>query len=827
MSDLRTALADELGAKVKRYGVVVWDDPAREYEGVAGQVAPGDAVFERWSGSFYGLRRSIEPLLSQSTPPRLVVYLPCQVPDDDPLAEARDSGVVFTRRLNTLVERALNGRLTPARIEKIGRQAETIEQAEASLEGSDDTADARLVAIVGASSSAGMVHRLLTSTFDQKLDEADLWDSVNSFLAAATGLAADRLRGRELRRDVFRGMVLGVLKATLGDLPDSLPAVESPTSRQLSTIEEAIGSLRGQSAEDYRILARAVDAELGLADRLEWDIRLMTCDVTPAVDEVALDAALGLLDSGRHREAGEIAATRLASSWWARPGQSSDATLEARWRIAAALADVHTRVESRPPANATFSNLLDWYVGEGWRVDASHRRIESLRAVMPIDTESLDRAFQNARSAYQGWLEALLQDVSGAAEGADPGTGIGSQRDIHRLVDQAERPAVYVWVDALRYELGEALVDRLRQLPAVVDIQPALATPPTLTPVGMASLLPDAAVHMSLGLAGNKVRVRFRDDEVRSVSDRVARLEQRHGTIANLRLTDAVQHGNDWLERQAESSNLVLVRSQEIDHRGESDLLACSWGDFDNVLTVLTTLIARFLNIGVRSVVVSADHGFLALSKELGPDRLVDPPSTGSGELHRRVWIGRGGTTTEATVRVPVASFGIPSDLDLIIPKGLGVFRSGGGLQFFHGGLSPQELIVPVVTVKAVAASTEAPRAISATVAGDRVTTGVVVVTLRVDGEPDLFGTSTRVRVQLTERNEPCSRIIGGDDVDPATGTVEVATQRPRTVTLQITRNLAAGSRLSLDVIDASTGTRLSRTPVEAAADVIVEDDLG
>ena len=145
----------------------------------------------------------------------------------------------------------------------------------------------------------------------------------------------------------------------------------------------------------------------------------------------------------------------------------------------------------------------------------------------------------------------------------------------------------------------------------------------------------------------------------------------------------------------------MLVRSQEIDHRGESDLLACTWGEFENVLTVLTTLIARFLHIGVRSVVIAADHGFLALSRELGTDRVVDPPGTGKGELHRRVWIGVGGTATDATVKVPIASFGIPSDLDLIIPKGLGVFRTGGGLQFFHGGLSPQELIVPVVTVTA------------------------------------------------------------------------------------------------------------------------------
>ena len=829
MSDLRAALAEELSAKVNKYGIVVWDDPAREYTGVAAEVAPTDAVFERWDGSFYRLRRAVEPLLSGGSRPRLVVYLPCPSPSGDPLAEARDAGSEFTRRLNTLLERALKGRLTSARIDQIGRQAETIEQAEAVLEGSDRGVDARLVAALGVSSPSDMVRRLLTPASDHVLDEGDLWGSAASFLADATGTVPSGKRGDDLRGDVFREMVLRILDAAAGELPDSLPSIEPPaTARQLRIAEEAIALLRnGPEADQYRQLARNVDLQLGLSSRLTWDRRLASCDITPAVDEVAFDAAIGMLAAKGHQEAGGLASIRLGSSWWARPGRSGETGVEARWRAVAALADLHDTARARPADIRHMADLLDWYVEAGWRVDAAHRRVESLRSVLPIDSDSLDQAFQEGRAVYEKWLEDVLVAVSAAASDADPGSNISSQRDIHRRVESSDDPTVFVWVDALRYELGQALVDRLRQLPAAVDIRPAVATPPTVTPVGMASLLPDAAVHMRLVLAGSKVRVKFRDDDVKSVSDRVARLEQRHGTVANLRLTDAVQRGNEWLRGQVESSDLVLVRSQEIDQSGESDLLACTWGDFDNVLTVLTTIVARFLYIGVRTVVIAADHGFLALSRELGTDRLVDPPSTGTGELHRRAWIGTGGTVTDATVKVPIASFGVRSDLDMIIPKGLGVFRAGGGLQFFHGGLSPQELIVPVVTITAHTTPSEPARSITASLSGSRITTGIVVITMAVEGEPDLFGTTTRVRVQLTEGNEPCSRLIGGDDVDPTTGTVEVTTQQPRVVTLQITRNLQAGTSLNLDVIDAATGTRLSRSPVEVAANVTVEDDLG
>ena len=547
MSDLRNALADEISAKVAKHGIVVWDDPAREYASVAAEVVPADVVFEHWDGSFYRLRRSVEPLLSGGSPPRLVIYLPCASPTNDPLAEARDAGSVFTRRLNTLVERALDGRFTPGRIDEIGRQAETIEQAEVVMEGSDQGADARLVAAVGSSSPSDMVRRLLTPAFDQALDDGDLWSAAVTFLAEATGAKKSEDRRDDLRRSIFRNMVLRILEAAMGDLPDSLPSPDPPsTNRQLRIMEEAIALLRnGPDADHYRELARGVDSELDLSSRLEWDNRLASNDITPSVDEVAFHAAMGMLEANQHREAGDLARQRLGSSWWARPGRSSETRVEAKWRAAAALADLEDATRSRPTGMQSLSDLLDWYVDAGWRADAAHRRVESLRSVLPIDTDSLDHEFQAARAAYEKWLEKVLVTVSTVASDADPGTSIASQREIHRRVESSDGPTVFIWVDALRYELGQALVDRLSHLPADVDIQPAVATPPTLTPVGMASLLPDTAVHMNLALSNSKVRVRFGDDDVKTVSDRVARLEQRHGNVANLRLTDAVQRGNE------------------------------------------------------------------------------------------------------------------------------------------------------------------------------------------------------------------------------------------------------------------------------------------
>jgi hypothetical protein len=185
------------------------------------------------------------------------------------------------------------------------------------------------------------------------------------------------------------------------------------------------------------------------------------------------------------------------------------------------------------------------------------------------------------------------------------------------------------------------------------------------------------------------------------VADRVARLRAGRGGKVLDRTLDAVaRQGEKELKRAFGDADLLLVRSQELDSAGESGMLNAAWSQFNAVLEMLRNLVARLGQAGVRRIVITADHGFVTLSRGLGPDRAIDPPTGGTGDLHRRGWVGKGASATPSTLRTPLASTGVPSDLDLIVPRGLAVFRAGGSKQFFHGGLSPQELLIPVIVVE-------------------------------------------------------------------------------------------------------------------------------
>ena len=192
--------------------------------------------------------------------------------------------------------------------------------------------------------------------------------------------------------------------------------------------------------------------------------------------------------------------------------------------------------------------------------------------------------------------------------------------------------------------------------------------------------------------------------------------------------------GERALGNAIEDADLILIRSQEVDSAGESGLLSVAWSHFQTVIGLLANVIARLAQCGVERVIISADHGFIALSQSLGAQRTVDPPAGGAGITKRRVFVGRGATPHQATARVPVASCGIPGDLDLIVPRGLAVFRAGGARQFFHGGLSPQELIVPVIVVEPRRAPEPQKLKVGITVAGGRITTGIFAATISFDG---------------------------------------------------------------------------------------------
>jgi hypothetical protein len=322
-----------------------------------------------------------------------------------------------------------------------------------------------------------------------------------------------------------------------------------------------------------------------------------------------------------------------------------------------------------------------------------------------------------------------------------------------------------------------------------------------------------------------RLRVSVDGTAIAGVPPRVERLRAAHGEVADFPLNDIFEYTETELRSRIEGARLVLVRSQEIDEALETDKVAAARSYVRDLGTLLARAVARLRHVGISHAVIAADHGFLLLSGPVGPERSIEPPG-GEGELHRRCWVGRGGAASGSTLRAPLAELGVGGDLDLVVPRGFGVFPAGGARRYFHGGLSPQELLVPVLDVR-FAAVAEQPGGLVAEVPDRRIVTGVF--SARVELKRNLFSDAAVLRV-VGRRKAPegeVARVAAGIGFDPVTGTITVSVEEPAIITLRVTASLKKGERVVLELYDAGTDRLVaSSEAARVVTDVRVDDEL-
>lgn len=830
-SPIRLKITSELDRAVRQAGVVIWQDEHREYVAAAQSIAPADVPFVAYAGSWYGLRREVEHLLAAEKPPALVVYASAAAPTDDPLAEIRALGKQFKHRLSTLVRQSLAGQLAVARIDQIARDARTLDEAEAAVGGSG-SADVRLMSILGSDDTVQMALAVLDGSKDDAVDRENAWSDVAKMLGASFGGLPTGVRD-ELRSSFAQQILLSEMAHAAGELSADLASVWAPpTADQRRRADSLIQTWRyaPKWSATYRDLAVHVDQLLDLKSALVRVDGLDTCFAVPSIESLCMAEVARQLEAGDFGAANVLAEKRLleANPWRdERPGQSSTRWSD-QWRAVTAVTALHRSLLDHTVPSGALPSLLDWYVRTAHSVDLAHRRLELARGAL-ASHGILEQHIAKVRSAYENWVDSLARAVaSNLSRDGLSGVTQFPQGEIHdRFVKIAEGPTAYVWVDALRYELGVELVEAIQSdISEHVVLYAATAGAPTITKVGMTNLLPAAAERLSVEIDDGQLSVAIGDHQVTTVEHRVEMLRAAHGHVANLDLGTVSQQGETELKRAVKGADLVLVRSQEIDAAGESGLLNTAWPQFEATKQDLANAVAKLGQLGIRRVVITADHGFVALSQSVGDARTIDAPIGGDGELHRRCWVGKGGTTADGTVRIALAELGIRSDLDIIVPRGLAVFKAGGGKQFFHGGLSPQELIIPVIVVDLEPVQEPQKLDISVTIAGGRITTGVFAATVEFLGDLFTDAVTFRVVVRGGTDNESVARVVSGDGYDSESGSVTIAPGKPTVLTFQVVSNLQRNSQVELQVVDARTGRRIAESTAPVAAAVVVEEEL-
>ncbi|MEO7591831.1 MAG: PglZ domain-containing protein, partial [Byssovorax sp.] len=397
--------------------------------------------------------------------------------------------------------------------------------------------------------------------------------------------------------------------------------------------------------------------------------------------------------------------------------------------------------------------------------------------------------------------------------------GILHQTRIHsEVVANQPKPVAYFFVDAMRFEMGVELSERLPGT-AEVAIRPAIGALPSITPIGMAALLPGASSSFSVVEQNDKLGAKIDGTFLPDLASRKKLAAARVPGMVDLSLDEVLSLPASKLAKKVEGAPLVLVRSQEIDHAGEAGFTSQARLVMDNVIDNLARAMRKLAVAGVEHSVVTADHGHLFYGVNRDESMRIDAPGGKQIELHRRCWMGRGGSTPHRTRRAKAADLGYDSDLDFIFPVGAGVFKGGGDLSFHHGGTSLQEMVIPVVTVRLKLRPSNRPQAGPVTVsdAPEKITNRIFSIKLSLGGKNyDLFGaTSMTVRPFLVTKDKQvgAAGMATEAELDRTTGCVKLVPGKVATVAFLLSDDQV--STLRVIVQDPTTDAELYRSPTE------------
>ncbi|TIL82952.1 MAG: PglZ domain-containing protein [Mesorhizobium sp.] len=576
-------------------------------------------------------------------------------------------------------------------------------------------------------------------------------------------------------------------------LPDALSNVPKAPEAARPLVEYLCDTLRNdaKSRNEYIARAEAVEDDLKLPGACAGIVDLGVRDTFPFEERTFLAGAVNTLIAEDIDEARGIV-SRHASSVWRSKGES-----QAQWGLIESGLKLVEGCEDADRELAENARSLDMLIGHYStslrEVDRLHREFEQAVAdYIPSDT-SLSVAVDHCRKRYAKLIEKVQSLFAKQLETSGwPPQGRLSNRDVfdtvvEPMLKESGRRVALIMVDALRYELGVALHRQLAETEQA-EIKAVCAQLPTVTPVGMASLLPGAGAGLRLIKDGDGFHVTLNESKMASVANRMEVVRARFGDrFMESQLTSFVRSKSEL----PKSVELLVLRTVDIDAHLEnapSETLT-TLNLIHQSLKSIRQGVHRLKNEHFSDVIIATDHGFM-LNAHAEAGDVCSKPSGSWTVVHDRALLGEG-EADAANFVLTAEKAGVRGDFAKVGgPRSLAPYRKG--LLYFHGGASLQEAVVPLITVRLK--QVKQPQIAAAKVVlsykngARRVTTRLPVVDLAVEGE-NMFSLGETFEI-LLEAHDKKGEVVGeakrGGPADVATGVITARSGEKIQVTVKM-----------------------------------------
>lgn len=836
MATIKTFIQQEvLLPRLKKAGVMVVYDPDRRYRELCLELADENrVVVDATESSIESREQALATLQAMGQPgakiANMLVYVPAKPPvtdedkQRDPFSIYMACGAVFPEgdgdEYLSLCLRAKADHATEIRRIFADNANPSFDVIDAVGGGAGWP---NLQATLKVESARDILFALLAPSDKQlsALKDSDAWVSEAKELLANTlglKLKTKSKNWSPIADELWRFLLFSEFAFDLpGELPDALANVPRAAQEARPLVEDLCDRLRDSTVNRPLYIERAesIEKELALREACEGIEDLGVRDTFPFEERSFFAQAVDALKRDNVDKLRQVLGRHTSSVWTGRgENQAQWQLIEAAVKLVEACEDADRQL---PEHARSQESLIDFYTSSMREVDRLQREFEQAERDLLIKQDGVEDAVPHARAAYrklvdkvQGLFVRHLEQSGWPPAGRLANADVFDKLIAPKLLESGRRVAILL-IDALRYELGVELEKQLVD-DAQVEMQAAFAQLPTITPVGMASLLPGAGSDLRLVRKDDQMVVCLGDQTLPQVTQRMEVLRRRYGDrFAETGLAEFVR-GKAKVD---DSVELLVLRSTTIDQHMESTP-EMALRLIHESLKSIRVAVHKLRELGFNDAFIVTDHGFY-LNTATGPGDVCAKPQGNWLTLHERMLLGDG-TPDAANFVIPAERLGIRGEFNQVAgPRAMIPYRAGGW--YFHGGASLQEAVVPVIVMRLQAAEGKTaklpPITISYKRGAKKITTRLPVIEVSA-GAGDLFSMGTVFEVLLEARDRK-NNVVGeaklGGVVNPATQTLSIKPGQTLSVTLRM--DLEFEGKFTVKALDPATLTTYGKLDLE------------
>lgn len=360
------------------------------------------------------------------------------------------------------------------------------------------------------------------------------------------------------------------------------------------------------------------------------------------------------------------------------------------------------------------NNIWHEYVSDYYRMDTYYRKFhltvhkEGQKSYQSeLHDLFIDIRDKKVENLYTHWfLEKLGENWTKACASDLENFGyikeVEKQEDFYENKIRKANNRIYVIIsDALRYDVAVSLTEELKKKSrSETNISNMQAIFPTITKFGMAALLP----HKEITIEKTKnedLKVLIDGQPTDSIY-REKILQNANKESIVLKASDLMNMKGSLFEEKVKGKSVIYIYHDTIDemgHNSENKIFAACQDTIEE-LKRLVDFISK--NSSSCNIIITADHGFLYTYKELTEESKTEKTDFADRiiEIGRRYAILKKGS--KPNYLIPVKLLDGNSDYEGYAPRENIRIKTnaGSGMNFVHGGISLQEMVVPLIEYK-------------------------------------------------------------------------------------------------------------------------------